>query len=283
MEGILLVDKPVGPSSFDVVRAVQRLSKQKRIGHAGTLDPLASGLLVICLGRYTKFASFLTNTSKVYESIFTLGKSTTTDDAEGEIIEEKSIGHLSESDINDALMSFKGKIEQAPPQFSAIKINGQRAYKMARDNQEFEITPRSVELFELVLMAINLPQISIGVHCSKGTYIRALARDLGEKLGTGAFASQIRRIKSGNYCIEDALSLNDLDEESIAKTLKTGREAVGTLPIVELDEKNTLLAKHGKQLEINASFSDCFVGFFQSEPIAILKNENSAIKIVRGI
>jgi tRNA pseudouridine55 synthase len=284
IEGVLLVDKPVGPSSFDVVRAVRKLSGIKRVGHAGTLDPLASGLMVVCLGRYTKLAGYLTDSSKVYESVFTLGVATNTDDGEGEVIEQKSLEGLNHEAIVAALETFKGTIEQVPPKFSAIKMDGVRAYKMARDEKNFELAARSVEILELEIMKIALPEVHVRVHCSKGTYIRAIARDLGNKLGVGAFASSIRRTKSGSFSLPAAIALDNLSEENLKAGLLLGKDALGGMAVVQFDKQNMLNAKHGRPLSGGIILQEDYgVGFYLGEPVAILKLEKGKIKVVRGL
>ena len=284
IEGVLVVDKPVGPSSFDVVRAVRKLSGIKRVGHAGTLDPLASGLMVVCLGRYTKLAGYLTDSSKVYESVFTLGVATNTDDGEGEVIEQKSLEGLNHEAIVAALETFKGTIEQVPPKFSAIKMDGVRAYKMARDEKNFELAARSVEILELEIMKIALPEVHVRVHCSKGTYIRAIARDLGNKLGVGAFASSIRRTKSGSFSLPAAIALDNLSEENLKAGLLLGKDALGGMAVVQFDKQNMLNAKHGRPLSGGIILQEDYgVGLYLGEPVAILKLEKGKIKVVRGL
>ncbi len=284
IEGVVLIDKPVGPSSFDVVRAVRKLSGIKRVGHAGTLDPLASGLMVVCLGRYTKLAGYLTDSSKVYESVFRLGVSTNTDDGEGEIIEEKSIEGLNQEKVAAALETFKGVIEQVPPKFSAIKMDGVRAYKMARDDKSFELASRSVEIFELAINKIELPDVHVRIHGSKGTYIRAIARDLGIKLGVGAYATSIRRTKSGSFSLSDAIPLDGLTKENLQAGLLLGKDALGGLAAVQFDKQNMLNAKHGRPLAAGLELAQEYgVGFYIGEPVAILKRENGLIKVVRGL
>lgn len=282
MEGILLINKPIGPSSFDVVRKVRKLAGIKRVGHAGTLDPLASGLMVLCLGRYTKLAGHLTESSKVYESVFRLGVSSNTDDNEGNIIEEKPLDGLQEKNILDALGDFRGTIEQIPPRFSAIKIDGVRAYKMARGDENFEISPRIVTIFELSVTKISMPEVHVRVHCSKGTYIRALARDLGLKLGVGALASGIKRVKSGNFSVTEALDFEHLSAENLKAALRTGKDAVGGLAVIDLNKEDMLHAKHGRSLTMNSPIVDYAIGFFDGEPVALLKQEENVLKVARG-
>lgn len=284
-DGILLIDKQIGLSSFDVIRKIRKITGQKKIGHSGTLDPLASGLLIICLGKYTKFCGYLTSSNKAYECEIYFGISTNTDDQEGEVLAQKSVEQLLQSDVVQALNSFTGLIKQSPPKFSAIKINGQRAYAKARDGEDFLIEPREVEIKKLEPLDINLPKLRLLVECSKGTYIRSLARDLGEKLGVGAHASEIRRIKSGNFMVEQAMNLEDLSLESLPKNLLKGREALSEMPQIELLESEVLELKDGKKVSASGRLppGKIGVGFYQNEPIAVLLEVESYLKVVRGI
>lgn len=283
MEGILLINKAVGPSSFDVVHKLRKLAGIKRVGHAGTLDPLASGLLVIAFGRYTKLAAYLTESSKVYEAEFKLGISTTTDDYEGEVIEQNSIEHLSPNDVYAALKQFEGPIKQIPPQFSAIKINGVRAYKIARESIEFSIAPRDIEIFSLEILKIELPIIQVRVHCSKGTYIRSLARDLGKILGCGAIASSIHRTASGTFSVHDALRVEQLDKQLMEEHLLSRREALGTLFSFELSKENFEHAKHGRPfLAPEELKEEIAAALYEGEIIAIVRREHELCTVIRG-
>lgn len=283
MEGILLIDKPLGPSSFDVVHKVRKLAGTKRVGHAGTLDPLASGLLIIALGPYTKLAGYLTESSKVYEAAFCLGVTSSTDDHEGEILSNNSIAHVSENDIRSALKKFVGTIKQVPPQFSAVKINGVRAYKMARESVEFAIAARDVEIISLDIIKIELPMVHVRVHCSKGTYIRSLARDLGEALGCGAMASSIRRTKSGTFCVTKALDFTTIDQVSLEQHLILRRNALGSLNSFELNDEAMNHAKHGRPFLAPSDLTeDIAVALYEGEIVAIVKRENQFCTIVRG-
>lgn len=248
LEGVLLIDKTKGPSSFDIVKKVRAISGVKRVGHAGTLDPLASGLLVVALGRYTKLCNYLCEGSKVYEAIIELGTTTTTDDQEGEVLKQNSCEHLKLLDIQKACNNFVGTIEQKPPRFSAVKIAGRRAYSMARAEENFELLSRPVTIFGLELKEVSLPLLVIRVHCSKGTYIRSLARDIGEYLGVGAHAKAIRRVKSGGFDILDALTLAELDKESLSKHILCGRAALGDIKTVNINAIDRDNAIHGRML-----------------------------------
>ena len=214
---IILIDKPSGISSFGVVAKVRANLRDKfghkvKVGHTGTLDPFATGLLILLSGKMTKKSSNFLKLDKTYEATLKLGYTSTTGDPEGEIQLYSNEGspELDEyTDISLALNSFVGKIEQTPPRFSAIKINGQRAYKLARKGQDFKIPSRKVEIYSIDILDYNYPELRIRVHCSSGTYIRTLAEDIGKKLGTGAYLTELRRTQIANYNVKDAHPLSD--------------------------------------------------------------------------
>lgn len=213
--GILLINKPIKMSSFFAVKKIRSLLGIKKVGHAGTLDPLAQGLLVIAFGKYTKLCEYLSGESKIYQTVIKLGEKTTTDDAEGEVLETKDCSLISKNDIEEAIKKFTGIIAQVPPNFSAIKINGKRAYAMARNNENILLQPRNIEIYYIKLISFNLPYITLEVFCSKGTYIRSLARDLGDYLGCNAYAYNITRLSSGSFNLNDAALFDDLTKENI--------------------------------------------------------------------
>ena len=216
---IILIDKPAGISSFGVVAKVRRRLTEEfghkvKVGHTGTLDPFATGLLILLSGKYTKKSNEFLELDKVYEATMKLGYISSTGDPEGEITKyDASVGggawgsDEATSVISSFLNSFIGKITQTPPRFSAIKINGQRAYKLARQGKTFNIPSRQVEIYSIDILNYNYPCLTIRVHCSSGTYIRTLAEDIGKALGTGAYLTALRRIKIGQYSITDATKL----------------------------------------------------------------------------
>lgn len=207
---VLLINKPLEWTSFDVVNKLRYKLKIKKIGHAGTLDPLATGLLIVCVGKMTKQIESFMGLEKEYTGTFVLGQTTPSYDLETEVSEQKDISHLTVDEIASAVKSLTGKIAQLPPAHSAIKIGGKRAYKFARKGKEVELQPREVEVKEFEITSLQLPQVHFRVVCSKGTYIRSLARDLGEKLGVGAYLSQLCRTRIGTYKLENALSIEDV-------------------------------------------------------------------------
>lgn len=211
--GIILIDKPAGLTSFGVVARIRRVlseraGKKVKVGHTGTLDPFATGLMILVVGKECRNAQIYTKHDKVYEATFRLGEKSTTGDPEGDI-EHVSDIIPTQAVVEEAIVAFRGTISQRPPIFSAIKINGKRAYKLARDGQEVEIPTREVEVFSLEIMSYTYPELKIRTHVSSGTYIRSLAVDIGDVLGTGAYCTQLRRTKIKDYTINDAQSLTD--------------------------------------------------------------------------
>lgn len=218
MDGLLNVHKPSGITSFEVVRRVRQLSGERRVGHGGTLDPLATGVLPVALGQGTRVLEFLERTTKTYSGTIRLGITTDTDDAEGRVLAERSPEAVSLDALEKALLRFRGRIQQVPPRYSALKRAGTPAYKMARAGEEVILEPRTVDVLRLDLLAFESPLAVVEVECGRGTYIRALARDLGEALGCGAHLQALVRRRVGPFALEDAISLEDL-----AKTFREGR------------------------------------------------------------
>ena len=206
---VILIDKPVNWTSFNVVSRVRRLTKVKKVGHAGTLDPLATGLLIVCTGKKTKEISEYQAQRKKYTGIITLGKSSPSMDLATEITETALPDDLSEEKILSVRNKFLGNIEQVPPMFSALKHKGKALYKLARAGKEVERAPRQVEIFLFDITKIDLPDIHFEIACSKGTYIRVIADDFGKELGCGGILSLLRRTEIGDYKVDDAF---DLDE-----------------------------------------------------------------------
>lgn len=210
MEGIFAINKPVGITSHDVIYQLRRKTGVKRIGHAGTLDPLASGVLVVAVGReFTKQLDKIVKSEKEYIAEIQLGQTSTTDDMEGEkqTVNDKLKPQI--EDVKNSIKQFMGKIMQSPPAYSAIKLQGQTAYKMARKGQEVKLEPREVEIKEIEILSYEYPIIKLRIVCGKGVYIRSLARDLGEKLGTGGYIKSLVRTRVGEFRIEEAIELHD--------------------------------------------------------------------------
>ncbi|MBF9238160.1 tRNA pseudouridine(55) synthase TruB [Hymenobacter sp. BT683] len=207
---VLLLDKPLTWTSFDVVRKVKNTLRIKKIGHAGTLDPLATGLLILCTGKKTKEIDLIQAQEKEYTGTFRLGETTPSFDLETAVDMARPYSHLTDAEITAATLPFVGTIQQTPPLFSAVKIDGKRAYEIARNGQEAEIKSKTVDIKVFELTRIELPEIDFRVVCSKGTYIRSLARDLGVALGCGAHLTRLVRSRIGEYRVEDAFSLEDI-------------------------------------------------------------------------
>ncbi len=216
--GILLIDKPTGWTSHDVVAKLRGILHTRRVGHAGTLDPLATGLLVILVGTACKASQYLMSQGKIYEGAFRLGRVTNTQDSDGEIVEENPVpADLTVEKVSEAMRSMLGDQYQTPPMFSAIKINGQPLYKMARKGQETEREPRFIRISSFDVIGAELPEVRFRVECTKGTYVRTLAHDLGRKLGPGASLTALRRIASGDRNVADATTLEALQTMSPAE------------------------------------------------------------------
>lgn len=209
------MNKPPGLTSHDVVDLVRREFKIKKVGHAGTLDPQASGLLVILLGRYTKFFPKFVDFDKEYRGVMKLGEITTTGDAQGKVLKKESIEGIEEGKIKETFLSFKGEIEQIPPMVSAIRINGERLYKLARRGIIVERPPRKIKIYDLKIINIEIPFVKFYVKCSKGTYIRKLAEDIGEKLGCGAHVTEIVRLSVGPFTMDEAVNIEALNPDCI--------------------------------------------------------------------
>lgn len=224
VSGILLLDKPRGITSNEALQRVKRFFKAAKAGHTGSLDPLATGLLPVCLGGATKFSTFLLDADKHYRVRVRLGVTTTTADAEGEVVTEVSATGVGERDLQAALARFRGPIEQLPPMYSAVKHQGERLYKLARRGIEVERTPRSVNIHRIELRGFEPPEFEIDVHCSKGTYVRTLAADLGEALGCGGHVTDLRRTGVGPYLESGArfVTLAEVERHALAE----GRDAL---------------------------------------------------------
>lgn len=214
MDGLLLLDKPQGLTSMQALARVKKLLRIKKAGHTGTLDPLATGVLPICIGQATRLAQFLLASDKRYEAEMHLGIETDTLDSEGKITQQNPLPiDLSEEQITQTLARFCGPQNQLPPAYSALKIQGQRAYDLARAGQEVELSARPIEIFSIQLLSVELPRIRFACHVSKGTYIRSLARDIGHTLGCGAHLTALRRTQTGRFSIEQTLTLPALQQD----------------------------------------------------------------------
>lgn len=249
--GILLLDKPEGITSNAALGRAKRIIGIKKAGHTGTLDPMASGLLALCFGQATKVAGFLLDADKTYEAQVRLGVTTDSEDAEGEVVERKPVPTLDEADIETVLERFRGPIEQIPPMHSALKHKGQRLYELARRGETVERPPRAVTIHALDLIEHSDETLGLRIACSKGTYIRSLARDIGEALGCGAHLCGLRRTASGPFDIADAVELDALESltrEQARALLTPPDRALEHLPAIELDEHQAQRIVQGQRL-----------------------------------
>jgi len=247
INGVLAIDKPSGWSSHDVVQQVRRLSGIRRVGHAGTLDPLATGLLILCLGKATRLLEYVTELPKRYEATIRLGQSTNTYDAEGTVTEEKTLD-FTRPQFDAALNRFRGPIQQLPPMFSAIKQNGQPLYKLARQGIEVERKTRQVTIYELTVQEYALPLVRLRVSCSAGTYIRSLAHDLGQQLGCGGHLIALRRTAIGDFGAE-MVPLAKLTTDNWQRHLRPPDTVVSHLPSLTLPQSDILDLQQGKRVE----------------------------------
>lgn len=248
IEGVLVVDKPGGITSHDVVNRIRRVAGVRRVGHAGTLDPLATGVLLVCVGRATRLVEYLVGQPKTYITTVRLGQTTNTYDADGEIVKERPFIHVTPDAINQSLTSFRGTIQQQPPAYSAIKKDGQPLYKLARRGQAVAVPSRQVTIYELSLLDVNLPDVRLQVTCSSGTYIRSLAHDLGEALACGGHVTDLCRTAVGNFILQDAIALAALSRENVTDYLLPMTTAVAHLPRLDLDAAETANMQHGRPI-----------------------------------
>jgi tRNA pseudouridine55 synthase len=228
--GLLNVDKPPGMTSRDVVNVVQRLMKPTKVGHAGTLDPLATGVLVVAVGPATRLIDYVHRMAKAYHATFLLGRTSDTEDIEGEVVELVGAPLPSRDQICAVLPQFIGTIQQRPPDYSAVKVRGQRAYKLARRGQNVELAPRPVEVFAIEVIRYEFPELEVIVHCGSGTYVRTLGRDIARALGTDAVMSGLRRTAIGSFRAESAVPIEGLDADVLRQSLLSPILALGDIP-----------------------------------------------------
>ena len=255
VNGIVLLDKPLGMSSNAALQAVKRVFNARKAGHTGSLDPLATGLLPLCFGEATKASAYLLDADKAYDAEIRLGVTTITGDSEGQVTAQQDVDHLSEQTVRQVLPRFSGEIEQIPPMYSALKRNGQPLYKLARQGIEVERTPRLVTISKLELIDWNKDYLKISVCCSKGTYIRTLAEDIGVALGCGAHLLSLRRTASGPFSLDSAIELGTLEDtggvaQALDEFLLPTDAALITLPKVILDEDSADFVTRGNRVRV---------------------------------
>ncbi len=249
--GLVVVDKPGGMTSHDVVSRVRRLAGTRKVGHAGTLDPMATGVLVLGVDRATRLLGHLMLTEKQYDATITLGASTTTDDAEGEVTETAdpvALAAITEEQVRAVLAEFVGDIEQVPTAVSAIKVDGKRAYARVRDGEQVELKARPVTIHDLTVHEVTLPEVRISVRCSSGTYIRAIARDTGVALGVGGHLSALRRTAVGSFDLEVARTLAELDAGFAVLPIATAARA--SFVCLDLDQAQADSVRFGRALDL---------------------------------
>jgi len=257
--GILLLDKPRGLTSNAALSRAKRVLGIRKAGHTGALDPLATGLLPLCFGQATKVSAFLLDADKGYLAEVTLGQTTASGDAEGEVIERREVPDIDRAGLEEVLDEFRGPIDQVPPMYSALKHQGRRLHELARAGIEVERKPRRVTIHRLELLDFELPRLTLRVNCSKGTYIRSLAMDIGDRLGCGAHLTGLRRESSGPFSLADAVSLERLEkmEADEARALLLAPDsALTALPSVELAARNATDIGHGKVVSVDALPAD---------------------------
>lgn len=256
MNGILNIFKPKGMSSFDVVRVVKKVAKTGKVGHTGTLDPEATGVLPVCIGRATKIIDYIMDSEKVYEVTFKLGIRTTTYDLEGEVLEEKDTSHLSDDNILAVIKEFIGEYSQVPPMYSALKQNGVRLYELARKGIEVEREGRLINIYNIEDIKINNQYVSMKVTCSKGTYIRSLCYDIGEKLGVFATMTELNRSKTSVFEQSKSININDLTEENIEHYIVTMEDALSKYEAITVHGKYVKLLVNGVRVADNRFTKD---------------------------
>ena len=277
ISGVLVIDKPTGLTSHDVVQIVRKGTNLRRAGHTGTLDPRASGVLVVLLGPAVRLSEYISASDKRYQAIIKLGSNTETYDAEGvEVVPENVVDPytITEEKFNEVLQTFVGDIEQVPPPFSAIKVRGKP--DLARSGEEVELAPRLIHVYSLELLEWSPPEAVIDVYCSSGTYVRSLAYDLGQRLGTGAYLSGLRRTKSGQFTLRDAVQLRKLrdafDAGNWYQYLIPAAEALGEWPAIELTAEELDAVKHGHRISREGMSGSLARGISnQGELVALLE------------
>lgn len=247
-----MVDKPVGLTSHDVVQVIRKGTNIRRAGHTGTLDPRASGVLVVLIGPAVRLSEYVSASDKRYQAILQLGASTDTYDADGTVTRSRPVEHITELQFEEALKGFIGEIEQIPPPYSAVKVKGRKAYEMAREGEEVDLAPRKIKVYTLDLLEWAPPEAVIDVYCSSGTYVRSLAHDLGEKLGCGAHLIGLRRTRSGRFTLRDAVPLRKLRESFESgnwyQYLIPAAEALSDWPALDLSEEQVEMIRHGHRI-----------------------------------
>lgn len=245
INGVLNIFKNKGMTSFDVVRKIKFLASEKKVGHTGTLDPEATGVLPVCIGKATKTIDYIMNSNKAYDVKILLGVKTTTYDLEGEVVEKNETGHLTEDEVSNAVLSFIGEYDQVPPMYSALKKNGVRLYDLARQGIEVEREARRINIYNISNLIIDLPYVYMKVNCSKGTYIRSLCYDIGETLKVGATMAELNRSETSIFKQENSVNIEDLTKENIQDYIISIEEALSFYPKITVNNSFTKLLING--------------------------------------
>ena len=253
MDGIFNIYKEKGFTSHDVVAIVRRTIHMKKVGHTGTLDPDAEGVLPVCVGKATKLSDVIMDGRKSYRAMLRLGMTTTTEDASGEVLETKEVD-FNEERIREVVASFIGKLEQVPPMYSAVKVNGKKLYELAREGKEIERKSRTIEVYDIRIRQFLPPdRVEIDVDCSKGTYIRTLCSDIGKALGCGGHMAELLRTRTGAFSLENAIKLDELkalaEQEKVETVLLTMEEALEDFPVVKVSEKSQKFLYNGGKIQ----------------------------------
>ncbi|MBQ3616422.1 MAG: tRNA pseudouridine(55) synthase TruB [Anaerotignum sp.] len=280
MDGIFNIYKEKGFTSHDVVAIVRRTIHMKKVGHTGTLDPDAEGVLPVCVGKATKLSDVIMDGRKSYRAMLRLGITTTTEDASGEVLETKDVD-FSEDKIREVVASFIGKLEQVPPMYSAVKVNGKKLYELAREGKEIERKSRTIEVYDIRICQFLPPdRVEIDVDCSKGTYIRTLCSDIGKALGCGGHMAELLRTRTGAFSLENAIKLEELkalaEQEKVEDVLLTMEEALKDFPVVKVSEKSAKFLYNGGKIQ-ERFFTEKPAFYKEGDIVATYDHENNLV------
>jgi len=282
MNGIVIIDKPAGWTSQDVVSKLRGVLHTKRIGHGGTLDPMATGVLPVFVGRATRGVEFFEHAEKTYEAVLQLGITTDTEDTSGAVLEEKEVS-VTEADLLAVLPRFRGEIMQIPPMYSALKVNGKKLYELARAGKEVERQSRPITIHELELLEFGGNTVRLRVHCSKGTYIRTLCKDIGNTLGCGGCMAALRRVQAGEYTIEEAVPLQTLlDSDDPELYLRPVDSMFRNLPAVTLTEKQETRCRNGNSFTLGSADGTYRVYSQAGEFLALSKVDSGVMSTIKS-
>ncbi len=276
LNGFLIIDKPSGMTSHSVVHQIRKITNTKKVGHAGTLDPDATGVLVVGLGKATRLITYLVSDNKTYQATIRLGQSTSTDDREGEILKTVDCSNLDENEINSVILNFIGDIDQIPSAVSAIKINGQKAYDLVRKGEKVELKPRKIHISAIDIHEIkkvnSYIDLNLTIHCSSGTYIRALARDIGEQLKVGGHVTNLRRLQSGQWNISDAKKIEELKVDNLP-LISMAEIATTMFPSVKVEFEEIQDLIHGRYVRKTHE---------PAETVALIDKKPSLVALAHG-